>query len=241
MPTQGNASARAAFLLLVVTGLTAAVPRPAPEQICAAIARQVEREQGIPSGLVQAVALAETGRWDPGARQSYAWPWTVTSKRDTYYLPDKSRALAKVQELQAMGRRNIDVGCMQINLMWHGEAFDSVADALEPQANVRYGAGFLSRLRLDTRSWSLATARYHSSNPARGNAYRAKVYRLWERVREEPSTVRASAPAGTTEPMPAMPVAGRVGAPAMGGWRARIRPDGTRPASPGAIAILRGW
>ena len=112
MPINGNASgARAAFLLLVVTGLTAATPRPAPEQVCAEVAQQVEREQGIPSGLIQAVALAETGRWDPADHRSYAWPWTVTSKRDTYYLPDKARALAKVRELQAMGRRNIEASC----------------------------------------------------------------------------------------------------------------------------------
>lgn len=239
---RGNASpARLLLLPLLVAGLAAAVPRPPPDQICAEVARRVEREQGIPDGLIQAVALAETGRWDPGGHRSYAWPWTVTSKHETYYLPDQPRALAKVRELQAAGRRNIDVGCMQMNLMWHGEAFDSVAHALEPQANVSYGAGFLSRLQLDTRSWSLATARYHSSNPDRGNAYRAKVYRLWEGVRD--AAPRAAVARGADPEPSAVPAArlvGRVGAPAIGGWAARTS-GSNRPAAPGAIAILRGW
>ena len=47
--------------------------------------------------------------------------------------------------------------------------------ALEPASNVADGARFLKRLRLQTRSWARATARYHSSDPDRGQAYRDKV------------------------------------------------------------------
>ena len=84
-----------------------------------------------------------------------------------------------MQELRSQGRSNIDVGCMQINLGYHGHAFDSVAEALEPAVNVAYGAQFLRQLREETQSWSRATARYHSRNPKRGQAYREKVFRFW--------------------------------------------------------------
>lgn len=241
---RGNAHpVRLLLLPPLVLGLTAAVPQAAPDQICANIARSIEAERGIPSGLVQAVTLAETGRWDPAARRSYAWPWTVTSKSETYYLPDKQGALAKVEELQTRGRRNIDVGCMQINLRWHGSAFTSVADALEPRANVTYGADFLSRLRVDTRSWSLATARYHSSNPDRGNAYRAKVYRLWQGVKDasRAATRLVRGPTSESDSGARASLVRRVGAPAIGGWAAQVQPATSRAAAPGAIPILRGW
>ena len=57
---------------------------------------------------------------------------------------------------------------------------------IEPASNVAYGARFLKRLRLQTRSWVRATARYHSSDPDRGKAYRDKVYRLWHELRHGP-------------------------------------------------------
>lgn len=230
---------RALLLPVLVVGLGAAVHQAPPEQVCAETAERIESQHGIPPGLVQAVALAESGRWDPDRRRSYAWPWTITSKSDTYYLPSKAAALAKVRELQARGRRNIDVGCMQINLMWHGDSFTSVEEAIEPRVNVTYGADFLKRLRSDTRSWSRATARYHSSNPERGNAYRAKVFRLWEDVREAIRSARADEPQpADLSPRPrSASLARRIGSPGIGGATA----IGPATAAPGAIPILRGW
>ncbi len=146
-------------------------------------AHATERAEGIPPGLVHAVALAESGRWLSERGRSQAWPWTVTAGADSFYLPSKEEALRKVRELRAAGRSNIDVGCMQVNLGYHGEAFASLDEALEPASNVAYGARFLKRLRVQTRSWARATARYHSSDPDRGKAYRDKVYRLWHELR----------------------------------------------------------
>jgi soluble lytic murein transglycosylase-like protein len=80
---------------------------------------------------------------------------------------------------------------MQINLGYHGDAFASVAEALEPAANVAYAAQFLKQLREETRSWARATARYHSRHPGRGQAYREKVYRFWQQVRQERVVERA--------------------------------------------------
>jgi hypothetical protein len=129
------------------------------------------------------VALAESGRWLADEGTTRPWPWTVTSGPDGFYLASKREALRKVQELRNQGRTNIDVGCMQINLGYHGHAFASVAEALEPAVNVAYGAQFLRQLREETSSWARATASYHSRNPKRGQAYREKVFRFWEQLR----------------------------------------------------------
>ncbi len=203
--------------------------------ICGTIAGETERAEGIPPGLVRAVALVESGRWLPEDRRTQAWPWTVTAGPETFYLPSKRAALRKVQQLRASGRSNIDVGCMQVNLGYHGDAFASLDEALDPATNIAYGAKFLKRLRIETRSWARATARYHSSDPDRGQAYRAKVYRRWQELRHarlaRPAPVRVAGGDGEAEAV----VADRPPR------RHLILPTlGPKPAPPGAIAIVRG-
>jgi hypothetical protein len=166
--------------------LVAVVPtvaRASTSDVCGAIADQMERAEDIPLGLLHAVALAESGRWQAGEGVGRAWPWTVRSGPESFYLPSKEVALGKVRELRAAGRSNIDVGCMQINLGYHGKAFASLEEAFDPLTNVAYGARFLKQLREQTRSWAGATGRYHNADRDRGQAYRARVYRLWRELR----------------------------------------------------------
>ena len=209
------------------------------EELCGVLARQTERAEGIPSGLVQAVALAESGRWLAEARTTRPWPWTVTSGSDSFYLPSRAAALRKIQELRSEGRSNIDVGCMQVNLGYHGHEFASVADALEPARNVAYAARFLKRLHDETQSWSGATAHYHSRDPARGQAYRAKVFRLWDELLQRPTvarpSIRLAGSAAAARPEPSAPdarQAARLIVPGGTGAARRLALD--------AVPVLRG-
>jgi hypothetical protein len=227
-------------LAVALGALAPAVARANLPDVCGALAMATERAEGIPPGLVTAVALAESGRWLERERRSQAWPWTVTAGTDSFFLASKQEALRKVQELQAAGRSNIDVGCMQINLGYHPHAFASLDEAFEPASNVAYGARFLKRLRLETRSWARATARYHSGDPDRGEAYRGRVYRLWHQLRHG-QLGRPAPPvrlAGSLlEQAPGAPLTGP------GGQRRLILPGSgaaPEPAAPGAIGILRG-
>ena len=171
--------------------------------LCAVQAARAERASAIPTHLLHAIALAETGRWDEDRGASFAWPWTITSGGEGRYFPTKTAALAEVRRLQRQGVRNIDVGCMQINLLYHGDAFASLEDALDPAANVDYAAGFLTDLHDQTGDWTAAAARYHSSTPEYRDRYRAKVTRLWAAVRGRPSvadTTEVASAADDVEP-----------------------------------------
>lgn len=150
---------------------------------CAAAIRAAERAQRLPVHLLRAVALAESGRWDDDRQASFAWPWTVTSGANGQFFRTKAEAIAAVRRLQARGVRNIDVGCLQINLRYHPDAFDDLEEAFDPDANAGYAAGLLRQLRTDYRSWASAVARYHSGRKDRGNRYRKKVFDLWKNVR----------------------------------------------------------
>lgn len=153
--------------------------------LCRTATRSVERRMGLPSGLLGAISLAESGRWDARRRESFAWPWTVTSGKESHYFPSRAAAVAEVRRLQAAGVSNIDVGCMQVNLHYHPDAFETLEQAFEPQVNATYAAGFLRSLRETHRSWHVAIQRYHSSDRARYVPYRRKVVNLWndERLR----------------------------------------------------------
>ncbi|MGH6912534.1 MAG: transglycosylase SLT domain-containing protein [Geminicoccales bacterium] len=212
--------------------------------VCGRLAREAERIQGIPPGLVQAVALAESGRWLSELRDSQPWPWTVTASTESFFLPSKEAALAKVEELQAAGRTNIDVGCMQVNLGYHGQAFASLEEALDPASNVAYAARFLKRLRQETRSWARATERYHTSDPERGRYYRSKVYRLWHDLRRPDGSRTAG-----LAPPPVVLAPGRLGGRQpfrliTPGREELARPAGQGEAQrprPGGLSILRGF
>ena len=151
--------------------------------LCAAAAEQAQAAYRMPPKILTALSIAETGRWHAADRVSLAWPWTVTSGTYARYLANKESAIAEVERLQARGVRNIDVGCMQINLRYHPDAFASLEDAFDPDINARYAAAFFMELHEETRSWTRSIERYHSATVERGRAYRRKVEQLWRTVR----------------------------------------------------------
>lgn len=176
------------FLLLACLLLAGFLPGAAraslaDSELCAAAIRRAEREGRVPPGLLAAVAFAESGRRDPATRRAVAWPWTVNNAGDGRYFATKEEAIAHVEALRRQGRRNIDVGCMQINLMHHPDAFPDLEEAFRPERNVAYGADFLRRLHAETGSWARAVERYHTADRERGQAYRERVFDRWQDVR----------------------------------------------------------
>ncbi len=152
-------------------------------KICRQAIENAEEGRRLPFGILQAISLAESGRWNKQTREKFAWPWTVTAHGKGKFYPTRAAAIAAVRQLKADGVRNIDVGCMQINLYYHPEAFDSLEEAFDPAANSGYAADLLSRLRKAHRSLTRAVAFYHSSTRERNLPYKRKVMRLWSEER----------------------------------------------------------
>ena len=149
---------------------------------CHANAKSRERKSGIPTDLLTSISLAETGRWDPQKRQMYAWPWTATWGGKGHYFVTKQDAINAVKELQYSGIKNIDVGCMQINLMYHPNAFKDLDAAFDPASNVKYASRFLGGLKKSTGSWIQAAANYHSTNPILNLNYQTKILKIWRKM-----------------------------------------------------------
>ncbi|MFD2204205.1 transglycosylase SLT domain-containing protein [Kiloniella antarctica] len=147
--------------------------------ICAGIITKTEMQKTIPLHLLRAISLVESGKWDKKKGARVAWPWTVMAEGKGRYLHSKEAAINEVRKLKAKGVRNIDVGCMQVNLHHHAKAFSNLEAAFDPQTNVAYAAQFLIDLRKKSPSWTSAVGRYHSYNQEFSTPYRRKVLKAW--------------------------------------------------------------
>ncbi|WP_395016599.1 transglycosylase SLT domain-containing protein [Dongia sp.] len=138
-----------------------------------AIALQ-ETQYGMPAGLLKAIARVESSG-SPYGDISKPWPWTLNVGGTGHYYPDKEAALTALTAYKAESDVNIDVGCMQISLRHHPNAFPDLATALDPASNVAYGALFLAALHDKSGDWMIAAGNYHSSTPGFGDTYRGLV------------------------------------------------------------------
>jgi hypothetical protein len=147
--------------------------------LCRAATGQAERENGVPDQLLTAISRVETGQADPLTGRREAWPWSINVEGTGHSYASKAEAIAAVRQFQGNGARSIDVGCMQINLLQHPDAFSSLEAAFDPATNARYGARFLTTLFGQMGSWPHAVAAYHSQTPGIGESYQWQVLQTW--------------------------------------------------------------
>ena len=129
----------------------------------------------IPAKLLVAIAEVESFRADPVTKRWMPWPWTINVEGAGHFYETKQDAIDAVKAFQAGGAHSIDVGCMQVNLMYHPNAFASLEEAFDPRANAAYAARFLRDLYHQTSSWPQAAGFYHSQTPALGADYANSV------------------------------------------------------------------
>ena len=182
--------------LLVVLGTGAA--RADDSDLCLDEIAKQEAKYGMPAGILKAIARVESSG-SPYGEIIKPWPWTLNVGGAPHYYPTKAAALTALTSFRVQSDVNIDVGCMQISLQYHPNAFPDLATALDPVANVDYGALFLSALKDKSGDWMQAVGDYHSTTPGFGNTYRNLVQVAWTGGRLSPSvvsTVRATPPQG---------------------------------------------
>ena len=219
---------RAAIALVLTLLAASALAQPAlaePGRLCRAAIQAAERAAGIPPHLLTAIGRVESGRRDPETGAFHPWPWTINAEGRGHFFPTKAAAIAEVQALQARGVRSIDIGCMQVNLRHHPDAFPNLDAAFDPATNARYAARFLTELRQSRGDWNAAAAGYHSLTPEFADPYRARVLAAWaeEQARPHPAVpLIAAAPA--PRPMPA--AAGGGAMLSNGAERAAVLPGG---------------
>ncbi|WP_134680608.1 transglycosylase SLT domain-containing protein [Paracoccus ravus] len=145
----------------------------ADQGICVAAIRTAEQRYAIPENLLMAIGLQEAGRAVGG--RTTIWPWSVNSHGRTMIFDNRAEAIGFVRAEQAAGRDLIDIGCMQVNLRWHPEAFADLEAGFDPQKNADYAARFLRQLYAQSGDWLQAAGNYHSTTPVHHNRYLAGI------------------------------------------------------------------
>ncbi len=177
-----------ALLLPVCAASAAPVALSAPPgSLCRPAIAAAERAQAIPPNLLAAIGRIESGRKDQTTGAWNPWPWTINAEGQGSFFDTRSQAIEAVRALQARGIRSIDVGCMQVNLHHHPDAFAGLEQAFDPTTNAAYAARFLNQLYGQTRDWPRAVGMYHSATPERGEDYRRKVLAVWPEEQRNPA------------------------------------------------------
>jgi hypothetical protein len=200
------------LVLTIALSLLATPALAEPGRLCRAAIGAAERAAGIPAQLLMAIGRVESGRRDPETGAVHPWPWTINAEGRGQFLPTKAAAIAEVQALQARGVRSIDVGCMQVNLRHHPDAFANLDAAFDPATNARYAARFLTELRERRGGWEAAASAYHSVTPEFADPYRARVLAAWA---EEQARPHPPLPLIATAPVARAPVLAGGGGGAM--------------------------
>lgn len=144
---------------------------------CPTLISQTEARRNIPRGLLMAIAMTESGlNGSPN-------PYAMNIAGRSYFASSGQDMANVISSNWSRGVTSIDVGCMQINLKYHGMKFSRLTDLLHSPTNVEYGASFLIALAVEAGSWKDAVMSYHNKrNPTRRAWYGCKVWNNYLRI-----------------------------------------------------------
>lgn len=149
----------------------------APGLYCAQLIANAETRRQIPRGLLMAIAITESGHDDSPN------PYAMNIAGKSHHASGFQEMSNIIASNWRRGVTSIDVGCMQINLKYHGDKFQNLTDLLDSPTNVEYGASYLIKLATERGSWREGVMDYHNKrNPARRNWYGCKVWNNYLRI-----------------------------------------------------------
>jgi hypothetical protein len=162
---------------ILMAPLVSLWPAEAAAVSCAQAAAIAETAAFLPPGLLLAIGNVESGRIDASGQRA-PWPWTINAGGIGRFFASAEEAILATERLHAGGVESIDVGCFQINLFHHPDAFPDLAHGFDPLANAEAAAKFLTALHEEFGTWGRRSRR-----TIRGWIRRARriVIRCWRR------------------------------------------------------------
>jgi hypothetical protein len=166
----GRAGLAGVFCLIACTPQATAQEAPPPAYQLAA------HDAGIPSAVLFAIALQESGAVLRG--RLIPWPWTLNVAGAPYRYATREEACAALRRaLEQVPSTRIDVGLGQVNVGYQGTRVRQPCELLNPYRNLAITAAILREHHDPGEDWLLAVGRYH--RPAGGPLaalYQRKVH-----------------------------------------------------------------
>jgi len=188
----GATAALALAFALSVPDAAIAQPAATPSDLCENASRSAAAEIGVPTDVLLAISLTETGRRMAGNLRP--WPWAVNRDGQGYWFDSRAQARSFARQSLRDGQRSFDLGCFQINWRWHGEHFNSPDDLLDPGIAARYAARHLLALHQELGDWTRAAGAYHSRTPRHAERYRRRFAQIHAALRSQPAPPAPPAP-----------------------------------------------
>lgn len=159
------------------------------------------RQAGVPSPVLFAVALQESGMRLRG--RLIPWPWTLNVAGKAERYTTRIQACAGLRRaLTHIPAHRIDAGLGQVNLGYQAHRYTEPCELLDPYRNLAIAAEILKEQYVPGEDWLSAIGRYH--RPAGGAPaarYRRSVKQHLARVLG-PGTSLAAAQPSTQNTMP---------------------------------------
>lgn len=146
-------------------------PAAAASNDCVAHAAEIERELGIPAGILASIAMVESGGG------GVPTPYIMNVNGRAVFAKNAADAAKRLRDKKGRLVSSAYIGCMQISLRVHKAQFDSLDDMVNPRDNVRYAGQLLVRLHQEEGNWRSAIARYNGASIRAAHGYVCKVWR----------------------------------------------------------------
>ena len=174
--------ARRAGLTAVALGLYACAAFAFALEVPPPAYQLAAQQAGVPSPVLYAVALQESGSRLRG--RLIPWPWTLNVAGRAERYATQAEACAGIRRALARTPANrIDAGLGQVNLGYHAHRYAHPCDLLDPYRNLAIAAEILQEQHTPGEDWLVAIGRYH--RPAGGAPaarYRRSVHLHLTRV-----------------------------------------------------------
>lgn len=151
------------------------------------------KHAGLPSPVLYAVALQESGTRLRG--RLIPWPWTLNVAGRGERYATRAQTCARLrQALTRIPANRIDAGLGQVNLGYQAHRYSHPCELLDPYRNLAIVAEILKEQYIEGEDWLAAIGRYH--RPAGGAPaarYRRSVHQHLVRVlgpRTTPSAIK---------------------------------------------------
>jgi hypothetical protein len=171
-----------ALLGLLWVAIPGAMAAPIPDwqasqsAQCRTAIAAAEIKYQLPPSLLGSIAKVESGRPIVSLGRVQAWPWTIDADGQALFLDSRAAAVAWARLGLQHGVRFMDIGCMQVDLQLHPDAFKSLDQAFDPAANADYAARYLRSLHDEAHGdWNVAVGWYHSHTLDLAADYRDRV------------------------------------------------------------------
>ncbi|MCC4595445.1 transglycosylase SLT domain-containing protein [Xanthomonas campestris pv. phormiicola] len=178
---------RGARVLLLLIGWIGIDPAVGAQEVPPPAYQLAAQHAGVPSPVLYAVALQESGL--SRGNRVVPWPWSLNVAGSSRRFSTQLEACAGLrQALREVPATRVDAGLGQINLGYQKHRYRQPCELLDPYRNLAIAAEILREQHAPGEDWLLAIGRYH--RPAGGapaERYRRSVSQHLARVIARPS------------------------------------------------------